>query len=226
MKAARVLKRELENLYYRKKIEPRDVLFIFGKVREILEHRRKYKSQYPQLNLFCNWCFHTALKDSKTIYRYLLEVSIALSEASNTGSEESARITTENFIKVGANILNIPKLRVGLKAVLSEQGIETTICDNREWWNAFVQLLLHEVSEKPLHFPDDVVMGDKKDGNAYKFFSQILQLPNQRGFDKVIRIEINLEERVNIFQLHFTTIGNVVIVVDLQGREEGCEFVL
>lgn len=224
MKAVRELKKELFNLYSRKQIEHRDIIFIFGKVREILEHRGNYKSAFPQLNLFCNWCFHTSLKSSKTIYRYLLDVSIAISKAATTSNNEEAKETTNNLVAIGANILNIPQLRIGLKEVLTEQGIDATICNNREWWNACVQLLLYEISEKPLQFPEDVVTGQNQKGDAYKFFSQILQLPHSRDFDKVIRLEVKLDEKENQYKLHFSTLANVTYVVNVHGMEPESAF--
>lgn len=217
MKAVRELKRDLPNLYNSKKIEQKDVIFLFGKVREILENKKKYQTDFPELNLFCNWCFHSKLTSSRTIHSTLVKVSKSLSSAIHVGPDTDPRDMTKAFIQIGSNILNIPKLRKGLLTVLEKEGIPPTIATSKEWWDACLQLLIFEISEKPLEFPENVLNGSSKDN---KYFNEIMQLPGPLGQDKIIRLEVKLDEGENSYKLHFFTHSRVTYVVDLFGKED------
>ena len=230
MKAVRELKRELPSLYKREQIEPRDIIFILGKVREILENKGEYKEEYPELNLFCNWCLHTGLSRSKTIYRALLNVSKAISSATNVPPDGNPQELTNVFLDTGSNVLNIPRFRLGLKHVLNEQGIDTIITDRKNWWDSFIKLLLHEISEKPLEFPADVIEGIDTKSQAYQFYKQVLELPNALNHDKIICLRVMNDEgkfenkNGSIFTLQFTTLSGVHFVVELRGKENESAF--
>lgn len=163
MKAVRELKSFLPEIYMQRKISRQDVHFIFGKIREILENKRNYQSTYPELNLFCNWCFHSELSASKTIFNALIRISKSITDALDKNmNEEEKVIRTKNFISVSANILNIPKLRVAMKSILESFYVDARITNEKAWWDACLQLLLQEVSDKPLKFPENIVSGEVK----------------------------------------------------------------
>ena len=226
MKCARELKRELPLLYKRGKLELRDISYLFGKVREILEHKAIYKNNYPELNLFCNWCSHIRLSSSNTIYRALFEISKAASEATNVKIGNDAGDMTNKFIDVCGNVLNIPRVRLGLKAVLEEQKIDSRIAVNKKWWDACLQLFLLEVSEKPIEFPQKVIDGTDTKSKAAKIYNKILELPNSLNHDKIISLKVMLEEKSPLFNgengysYHITSISGITYVVVVQGKED------
>ncbi len=231
MKSVRELKRELPLLYKRGKIELRDITYLFGKVREILENKGALKEKYPELNLVCNWCAHAKLSGSKTIYRALLDASKSLSEATNVSAGNNPGDMTNAFVKVAGNVLNFPAVRQGLKAVLEQHSIDSTITNTKKWWDACLSLLLHEISEKPIEFPEKVLEGLDVKSKAYKFYKQVLELPSRENHDKVIGLKIMLEENSPLFEgkngyvAYFKTLSGVNIVVDLQGKESEDAFV-
>ncbi len=224
MKAVRELNKEMPYLLKRGRLEQRDILFLFGKVREILENEGKYKSQFPQLNLFCNWCFHSKLSASKTIYNYLLKLSTSISKESQVKDGEDSRENTRRFISIGTNILNIPELRKGLTTVLKDHHIDTTISTNKKWWEACLQILLNEISEKPLEFPQNVINGSKKNKSAFKIYEKILQLPNSLNHDKIIRLEVRIDEKEKKYKIDLTALSKVVFSLELHGQENDSAF--
>jgi hypothetical protein len=220
MKAVRELKSFLPEIYRQRKISRQDIHFIFGKIREILENKRNYQRTYPELNLFCNWCLHPELSASKTIFNALIRISKSITDALDKNmTEEEKVITTKNFISVSANILNIPKLRVGMKSVLESFYIDARITNEKAWWDACLQLLLQEVSEKPIKFPENIVSGEVKKGDAYNSFQKLMNISSDRDHDKVISLEIKVDEDAKQYMLHLKTLSGMTYILGMQGKE-------
>jgi len=224
MKAIRELNHFLPELYREGKISRQDVHFIFGKIREILESNKKYQSIYPELNLFCNWCFHPKLSASKTIFSALIRISKSIAYALDKDmNEEDKVIRTKEFISVSANILNIPKLRLGMKSVLESFDIDARIVTEKAWWDSCMQLLLQEVSEKPLRFPEDVVSGELTKGLAYKAFQELMKISDNSN-DKVISLEIKADDREKQYMLHLKTLSGLTFILALLEKEEDAAY--
>lgn len=223
MKAVRVLKRELISLHNRGSIEQRDISYLFGKVREILENKGNYRESFPELNLFCNWCAHSKLSGSKTIYAALLNVSKLLSKVTSYREGDKDEGHVGKFLEISSSILNIPNLRKGLKTVLEEEGLPSYIVTEKKWWDVTLLHLIHEISEKPLEFPDSVVKGINKKGPGYKYFNELMELSTMENKDKIFRMEIKLDKTT--FVIHFTSLNNVTLIVPLVGMEDDDAFI-
>ena len=217
MKCVRELKRILADLKRKGGISLDEVVSISIKIRQLLELKRQYQNDYPIVNLYCNWVVHTKLRHSNTIYKFLLEVSNSISSAIGLYNGEDPKEATRLFISKAGNILQIPDLRKGIKAIFLKEGIDTYLCDTKEWWEGFVTLLLKELSEKPLAFPDEVIKGTKEVKGATEAFKKLNKLPHANNWDKVYSLEIT--EKDNKYHLEFSTLGNVKYVVELLGKE-------
>jgi len=217
MKCVRELKKIFIVLKDRREINLSEVVSIFLKIRQLLELEKKYQNDYPIVNLYCNWVVHTRLKHSNTIYNFLFEVSKSISNAMGLYNGEDPKEATNIFINKAGNVLQISDLRKGIKAIFLNEGIDTYICDNKEWWENFITLLLQEISGKPLAFPEEVINGTKEVKGASKIFRKLQALPHKYDWDKIYSLEIS--EKNKKYHLEFTTLGRVVYVVELQGKE-------
>ena len=222
MKCIFELKRLIVNLDQRGRISQEDVVSILLKIRQLFEQERQYQNRYPIVNLFCNWVIHTTLKHSNTIYSFLLEVSKSISTAIHLPKGEDPQEATRLFIKIAGNVLQIPNLRKGIKEIFNEQGLDTFLTDRKEWWDAFVTLLLKDISGKPLEFPKEVVEGKKEIKDATKYFTEIRALPHINDWDKVIRLEVF--EKSNKYHIKLESMGHAHYVVKLMGNESEDEF--
>lgn len=216
MKCIRELKELMKDISAKGALGQNDVNYIFLKIRQLLENERKYQNEFPVVNLFCNWVVHTKLKDSKTIYRFLVDVSKHISSAIHLSNGEDPQEATRQFINVAGNIIQIPTLRAGIKAIFHEQGIDNFITNKKDWWDAFVVLLLTEISGKPLEFPDEVVNG-KYHKRASKFFDELSSLPHIYDWDKVIRLIVF--DKNEKYYIRLESIGRAQYVVELMGNE-------
>lgn len=217
MKCLSELRQLLEELPKRGALTQDDVNSILLRIRQLFEIDRNLQNQYPLLNLFCNWVVHTKLQDSKTIYRFLVDISKSISSAIHLANGEDAREATNQFISHAGNLLRIPQLRRDIRELLQQQGIETYLTDKKEWWDAFITLLLREIAEKPLEFPPEVVDGTKAHRMASQFFSELKALPHKKDWDKVIRVVIF--EKDDKYHIRFESIGRAQYVVQLMGKE-------
>lgn len=219
MKAVRELNNFLPGIYKVGKISRQDVHFIVGKIREILEIKGVYKNKYPELNLFCNWCFHPELTGSETVFKALIRISKSIADCLNEGMSNEEKVKhTKTFISISANILDIPRLRVGLKSVLENFGIDAKIATEKIWWDSFVQLLVQEVSEKPLKFPDNVVSGAVIKGHFYDAFKELINI-SKSDHCKVIFLEITADAQEKRYKIHLKTLSGMTYILDLLGRE-------
>lgn len=217
MKCLRELRWLLEDLPKRAALTQDDVISIFLRIRQLFEMEKNLQNQYPLLNLFCNWVVHTKLKDSNTIYRFLVGVSKSISSAIHLQNGEDAREATNQFISHAGDLLRIPQLRRDIRKLFQQQGIETYLTDKKEWWDGFIALLLREIAEKPLEFPAEVVDGVKEHRMASPFFRELKALPHKNDWDKVIRLVIF--ERDGRYHIRLESMGRVQYVVQLMGKE-------
>jgi len=222
MKCVRELKRVLKSLKEKGGISLDDVVTIELRLRQLLDEKGKYKNDYPLVNLFCNWTVHTKLKHSNTIYKYLLSVSQLISNSIGLYSGEDPKEATNLFIQKSGNILQIPELRKSMIEIFQNEGIDTFLIGQKKWWDGFVILLLKELAEKPLQFPEEVIEG-KEVKNASKIFEEIKQLPHPNDWDKVFKLEVL--EKDNKYHLKFSTLGSVDYIVELLGNEKNDAFI-
>lgn len=223
MKSVRMLNKELPIIYERGIIDNKDITYIFGKVREILENRKKYKSDYPELNFFCNWCAHSKLSSSNVIYNMLLKLSQSLSAAIDLRPGDDGAELTAAFVKLSSAILSIPKFRLGLQKVLEDQGINSKITRDDELWYNCMCMVLNEVSEKPIGFPDNILDGSCVKGKPYQIFQSIKSLSSEDDVGKIISLSVHFEEKAHIFQggdgfvFHMKTMTGVNLISVVRG---------
>jgi len=217
MKCVRELRRLLSALKKKGGISIEEVVAICVEIRQILELNRKYQNEYPIVNLFCNWVVHANLDRSNTIYRCLFDLSASISNAIHVKDGEDPVEATRIFIGTAGNVLQIPKLRKGIRGIFSNENIDTYLCDTKEWWDGFVTLLLKKLAEKPLAFPDEVINDTKYIKGATEKFEQLNKLPHANNWDKVYSLEIR--EKDNKYLLELSTLGRVKYVVELLGKE-------
>ena len=220
MKAVRELKMVLAGIYNSGNLTRQDVNFVISKVREILENKGAYKNAYPELNLFCNWCFHSKLSGSTTIYKALINISKSISNATAPEMSDEEKVnTTKDFISISANILNIPNLRIGLKTVLEDFGIDARVATEKVWWGRLLRLLLNEITEKPLQFPDNVVSGEITKGHAYDAFIKLIEMPGKDNHDKIISLELHIDSKEKAYMMHLKSLSGMTYILGIQGDE-------
>jgi hypothetical protein len=217
MKCIRELKELINHISSKGRLERSDVNNVFVKIRQIMENEKKFQNEFPIVNLYCNWVVHTKLKDSKTIYRFLVSISKNVSSSFNIINADDAKDATNHFILSAGNIVQIPALRQGIKSIFRDKKIDCFLVNKKECWDAFITLLLQEISDKPLEFPESLVNEGKPHKRASKFFEELKSLPHNYDWDKIIRLHIFDENEK--YYINLESIGRAHYVVELLGRE-------
>lgn len=129
-----------------------NVLAFMKELRELLE-LKNLQNKYPILNLYCNWCLHSGLSSSSTIYRILEEITdIFLSE----------RDLCSEFISHVNRILSMENLRKEMLELFALQKIPDFWISINENWYGFRQRLLSNVVQKPIQFPPSIASEAEK----------------------------------------------------------------
>jgi hypothetical protein len=114
-------------------------------LREVLE-QEKSKSRFSVLNLYCNWCVHPEITNSKVGYRTLARVASLI----------QTEPTPEGLTIAVSRELSIATLRAELVTLLKEVGIPTKLIECYVGWrNIFGGQFLKALLGKRLRFPPD-----------------------------------------------------------------------
>jgi hypothetical protein len=212
MKAVRELKRELIHIGKKANLVPGDIVNIMSKIRTILEEDGKLKSQSPLVNLFANWCLHGKITHSKVVYNCLYSISKNISRYLN-GVENYPSIVHEAM-----NTLNIPEFRKQLIPIFHKHKLPDFIIHSQNWWEGFIQIMLHELSEKMVSFPDNVISGNDTNHFSYPIFKKILDLANKNGKNSGF-VKLHIELIDDRFYICIDTLNEATFVFECRGKE-------
>ncbi len=154
MQAIRKLRDLLKRLQETKTCTAQDQHYLLSQVREILEHQG-YKSKFNILNFYCNWLLHTKLSGSVQCYKMLREVGKATLLACAQGQTvEEAKESTIIFMRTARLVFDFNALRAQLQALFAELDFPDFLFTDDGNWNNFIGVLLSELQEKPVAYPD------------------------------------------------------------------------
>ena len=135
-----------------------NILALMNEVRELLSYR-KTKNKYPVLNLYCNWCHHYELEDSKTIYNILEKITEILWKENEVGSLFTRQIN---------KLLSMEELREQLLELFLSEKIPDYLFSIPENWHEFKKRLLSKIVKKPIQFPNKINIYSELSNNKYK----------------------------------------------------------
>jgi len=212
LKAVRDLKREIGNLKARSAVEPRDVVNIMSKVRTILENDGELRQDCSLVNLFANWCVHGKLTASKVGLKFLLATSRSFLNVEGTEKATKA-------VHTGMNILDIPKFRQQLISVFSKYLIPDYLVKSKAWWDGFISMLLHEISEKPIQFPENMAYQSGGSKMPQKIFDEIYELPDKYGNKNGKFIGLHVEIHPDVFKICLKNMNDATFQFECHGKE-------
>jgi hypothetical protein len=108
--------------------EPKVVYFL-TQIRKIFEHDKNLLLSVPTLRFYCNLALHTELSHKGTVQTFLDEVDPILTLQGDHDQE-----TQEKFNR----LFTLQAFREELDEFLKLNVIQTTLCDNEDYWNAFL----------------------------------------------------------------------------------------
>ncbi len=163
------IKNILNNINRKNSINIDQMSSIMLQTRQIIEFE-KLKEEYKFLNLYCNWLLHTQLQDSKIIYYILEEANKVIFQNPNRNGND-----TNCIIKQISTLLSIENLKNDFIKIYKLKKLPIFLFDNQENWRKFISLLLLEISDKPLKFPEKIKEKSAHKGfkKAYKVYSKM-----------------------------------------------------
>ncbi|MCK5708511.1 MAG: hypothetical protein KAI43_12755 [Candidatus Aureabacteria bacterium] len=118
-------------------------------LRELLESNNIKKS-FRFINLYSDWCAHTEITRSHTAFDLLKKLTIGIGgELTNPGSIENG-----DLHKRIIDISGILQLREEIKELLNRYNLPSVPIDNWDTWKGILGLLLQDLSNKPIKFPN------------------------------------------------------------------------
>jgi hypothetical protein len=128
----------------RYKFSDSDAIATMVFTRELIEISQK-ASQFPVLNLFCNWNVHTELEGSMSGYRVLVAITDILFSTSDP-YERAKRISHK---------LSSARLRHEIIELYSINNIPTHIFESSATWTMFGRHFLKAILGKRLRYPQN-----------------------------------------------------------------------
>ena len=123
-----------------------NVLAFMVEARKLMEIK-SYKSKYPHLKLYCDWCLHSELGHSDTIYEILERI---------TGSFLQASGLNDRFIEEVNKILSMDNLRKQMLELFALESIPDDWISINYNWYGFRQRLLSNIVRVPIKFPESI----------------------------------------------------------------------
>lgn len=209
-----------------------DMLKILLDIRQLIESE-KLKGSYRLLNLFLNWCFHPNISESSVAYDFLFDLSNqCIGALRTTGSEQEDKKATRLFVEKTENILNIPLLRQELLGLFGQFSLPIFLFDIRSNWDALFKVIMEEICEKQLIFPEDVMsalsIGEiaGKHRKAFKTLQRIRQLDTCKPWAHIVGVQIirNAEGFKGLYCLQLGTLAKVKYIMALRGKEQDSAF--
>lgn len=141
--------KELERIINAPSINKGEVVNAMVNMRMILEGQN-LKSQFPILNLYCNWTLHTKIDGSNIAFRILENITDSMI-AHNTDPKNA-----QNFSDAVIEGLNLHKLQLEIIALGAIFGADLSKLKIYNRWWVFGALLLQILIERPLKFPSTI----------------------------------------------------------------------
>ncbi|MBI4833632.1 MAG: hypothetical protein HY811_02275 [Planctomycetes bacterium] len=137
---------DIKRLLQQNGLSSSDLVNLMSKTRQLIE-KNNFKNKHQTLNLYCNWCLHIKLSESINGYRILEGIADAFLEHDKHGSNVNAcdRI---------CEIISLKELRHEFISLYKTFGINLSLFESKQIWRGFCGLLLKELIEKPIEFPD------------------------------------------------------------------------
>lgn len=137
---------ELENIFT-KKLDTSTLVHAMSNFRLILEKER-LQSEFPTLNLYCNWILHDSISASLTAFRILEDLTDSMiSHNSDTGTKWISDAVVEG--------LRLHRLQIEILKLADQYGIGIEMIREYFYWKAFVRILLGKLKGRPLLFPEN-----------------------------------------------------------------------
>ena len=105
------------------------VVYLLAQIRKLLERSDSPQTQNHTLKFYCNWALHVKLDRNPAASDFLSEVDPILTISASLNQVEHERLN---------HLLTLQSFRDELKNFLSENGIDTVICDLDDHWNLFL----------------------------------------------------------------------------------------
>lgn len=141
--------KELEYTFSSGVLSNSELVSVMVNFRLIIEEDN-LQSNYPILNLYCNWTVHHKISRSNIAYRILEEITDSMI-AHNNNPKESQWIN--DAIIEG---MRLHKLQTEILDFSNSLGIDLKILSNRKFWTDFGNQLLSILIDRPLAFPDNL----------------------------------------------------------------------
>lgn len=123
------------------------VLYIMVEIRKY--HEVEKRTAPLALRLYCNWVAHSKLSHSwvgEIVER--IDKVIGLTKTEFIGTTDAT--LHEADFKAAVETLSLNELRLALKAFFQNEGLNASLCDDRQWWEHFVELYMSIVRECPI----------------------------------------------------------------------------
>lgn len=221
------LSNTLNRISKEKTISRNEFVKVLLDIRQLIESGR-LESQFKLTNLFLNWCFHPQISKSKIAYIFLHDLSLeCLSALKKHVTIEDDKDATRLFIEVTENILNFPKFRKELIELFDKYSLQTVLFKIKSNWDAFSKIVIEEIFEKPLTFPEKVLSANseteisKRYKQAYELLDKIKKLDPKKRWAQIIGIRIIKGSTgfTNLYCIELTTLTKVKYVMQLKGKE-------
>lgn len=141
---------ELRKLFGQAGLSKSDMINVMSQTRILIEENR-LQSDYPYLNLYCNWCLHSKLKRSITCYRILEKIT----EILVNHNAPNARIHEVS------NAISIPKLRKDFIGLFEKFQLPTVIFQDRNIWKSIFGIISSIILDRPIEFPSPKQLSKK-----------------------------------------------------------------
>lgn len=140
----------------RNTISPGDMLLIMSNSRKLLE-LTKSKSQYPVLNLYCNWLFHSEISRGEEVAKIFLRFTQAIADSCKKSEGVNSAMSAG---------LSLEVLRKNFIDLFLAYGLTNDQFQDDYFWHAFLRMMFKELDGATLRFPE--VRGTKHHNSSAK----------------------------------------------------------
>ncbi|MES9842955.1 MAG: hypothetical protein ABW134_20615 [Candidatus Thiodiazotropha endolucinida] len=96
---------------------------------------------------------------------------------------------------------------------------------SKVWWDGFISMLFHEISEKPIQFPEQMVYQGGGNKMQQKIFDEIYDLPDKYGNKNGKFISLHIEIHADVFSICLKNMNDAIFVFECKGQEPQENFV-
>ena len=138
-------KSEIEEICANGNLNKSNVIHLLSNLRQIIEEHTA-QSQYPVLNLYCNWVLHPIISGSNTAFRILEQLTDAM--IAHNSDQGTQWINDAVIEGMQLHVLQLEILEFSRK-----YNIAVEILKSEFFWRVFAKILLDILCDKPLVFP-------------------------------------------------------------------------